>query len=493
VKGIAMSEKKSLVLFLVLVGFILLHPAIKAQEGIDLEVLQFPERETVRIEMVSSRHIAPSEAFARISFREGQSRIQFQYKKLKPAVLFSGDVTCYVMWAVGRDGAAENLGEVWARPEKASDTVNLSTGLRNFALLVTAESYYLVPQPSPLVMFQSQQREKNPLQSTTLAFSNFGTPPEIGMDTLANVRYDGKTPLDLLQAQKVHEIASRMGAEKHATDAFREATTALQQATIMSSRKAKKGAQEYARRAVAASNDSIRITMRTEEALALEERIAARQAEMEDMEARLKEASGDRDEAAKQLASSQTELEKLSAERQKLSAESAELEKTVQSLGQREDTLKASLSGLQRDLDQVQKEKGQLKSSLESALGQIADTKKSAEGFIVNLPDILFDVNKATLKAEAQIVIAKMAGILLVLPDLTLRVEGHTDSTGSEEHNLTLSKRRAESVFSFLAGSGIDQSRMTATGFGIQRPVADNSTAEGRKKNRRVEIIILEG
>ena len=112
---------------------------------------------------------------------------------------------------------------------------------------------------------------------------------------------------------------------------------------------------------------------------------------------------------------------------------------------------------------------------------------------IVNLPDILFDTNEATLKTETRIVLAKLAGILLIMPELNLRVEGHTDSTGSSDHNLRLSERRSISVRDYLAQQGISAQRTVAVGYGFDRPVADNTSREGRAKNRRVEIIIAEG
>jgi outer membrane protein OmpA-like peptidoglycan-associated protein len=79
------------------------------------------------------------------------------------------------------------------------------------------------------------------------------------------------------------------------------------------------------------------------------------------------------------------------------------------------------------------------------------------------------------------------------MPELNLRIEGHTDSTGSDEHNQRLSERRADAVKSFLAAQEIDMNRMVSVGYGEYRPVADNSSADGRQKNRRVEIVIAEG
>ena len=80
--------------------------------------------------------------------------------------------------------------------------------------------------------------------------------------------------------------------------------------------------------------------------------------------------------------------------------------------------------------------------------------------------------------------------ILLIMPDRAVTIEGHTDSTGSAEYNLDLSQRRATAVRSFMQAQGLDTERLEAVGFGMQRPVADNETPEGRKRNRRVEIVI---
>jgi outer membrane protein OmpA-like peptidoglycan-associated protein len=91
------------------------------------------------------------------------------------------------------------------------------------------------------------------------------------------------------------------------------------------------------------------------------------------------------------------------------------------------------------------------------------------------------------------VVLAKLAGILLIMPELNLRIEGHTDATGSDEYNQRLSERRASAVRDFLAAQGVDMNRMVAVGYGEYRPVADNDTREGRQKNRRVEIVIAEG
>ena len=112
---------------------------------------------------------------------------------------------------------------------------------------------------------------------------------------------------------------------------------------------------------------------------------------------------------------------------------------------------------------------------------------------MVSLSDILFDTGKATLKSSAQISLAKMCGVLSVFPNLNLRIEGHTDSTGSDEINDKLSRERAAAVVVFLGGQGIAGARMISEGYGSKFPVASNETNDGRAKNRRVEVILAEG
>jgi outer membrane protein OmpA-like peptidoglycan-associated protein len=106
------------------------------------------------------------------------------------------------------------------------------------------------------------------------------------------------------------------------------------------------------------------------------------------------------------------------------------------------------------------------------------------------MPDVLFDFNKYTLKPEARERLAKISGIVLAYPGLRLDIDGYTDSIGSEDYNQTLSEKRANSVRAYLISSGVLPDHVTAQGFGKADPVADNTTAEGRKLNRRVDMVV---
>jgi outer membrane protein OmpA-like peptidoglycan-associated protein len=122
------------------------------------------------------------------------------------------------------------------------------------------------------------------------------------------------------------------------------------------------------------------------------------------------------------------------------------------------------------------------------------ETRREARGLIVNLSDVLFDTGKATLKPGAREKLSKLAGILSAYPGAyRIEIEGHTDSVGSDESNLDLSRGRAESVRDYLVQSGVKSERVIATsGLGESNPVSGNETAAGRQVNRRVEIIIAD-
>ena len=135
-------------------------------------------------------------------------------------------------------------------------------------------------------------------------------------------------------------------------------------------------------------------------------------------------------------------------------------------------------------------QKEEMRARLLAQLNQVLQTRDSARGLIVSMPDVLFDFNKYTLKPEARERLAKISGIVLAYPDLKLAIEGHTDAIGSDEYNQTLSEKRADSVRGYLTSSGVAPDHVTAVGLGKADPVADNSTAAGRKLNRRVEMVV---
>lgn len=152
-----------------------------------------------------------------------------------------------------------------------------------------------------------------------------------------------------------------------------------------------------------------------------------------------------------------------------------------------QDDLRSQLDEVRRDARDRQ---GELYDALSSIEGKYARITQEARGTIVSLADILFDFDKATLKRDVEFNLVRIATILQQFPEMGIAVEGHTDNIGREEYNLDLSRRRAKAVYDFLVSQGIDPIRMVYEGYGMTRPVEDNSTDAGRARNRRVDLVI---
>jgi outer membrane protein OmpA-like peptidoglycan-associated protein len=150
----------------------------------------------------------------------------------------------------------------------------------------------------------------------------------------------------------------------------------------------------------------------------------------------------------------------------------------------------AAAAASEQKLQQAEREREELRARLLQQFNTILETRDTARGLVVNMSDVLFDTGKHTLRPLAREKLAKISGIVLAYPALTLGIEGNTDSVGSDAYNQGLSERRAEAVRSYLGQQGVLESSMTAKGLGETQPIASNSTAEGRQQNRRVELIV---
>ncbi|MCW9057946.1 MAG: OmpA family protein [Gammaproteobacteria bacterium] len=174
----------------------------------------------------------------------------------------------------------------------------------------------------------------------------------------------------------------------------------------------------------------------------------------------------------------------------RLAARTAEVDKALQSAEAARQ--QAALSRMQSEISQEQARDAELRTRrLEAELEEL-NAKQTERGMVITLGDVLFDTNKAQLKAGGIRSLEKLAGFLKQYPGRNVRIEGYTDSTGSADYNLGLSDRRANAVRTSLLDMGINSDRISTRGYGQESPVAGNDTAMGRQLNRRVEIILSE-
>jgi outer membrane protein OmpA-like peptidoglycan-associated protein/opacity protein-like surface antigen len=157
---------------------------------------------------------------------------------------------------------------------------------------------------------------------------------------------------------------------------------------------------------------------------------------------------------------------------------------------QKEDAELAASDTQKKAAEQFNREKQDLRARLLDHFNRVLPTTDTPRGLVVDMGDVLFDPGKSDLRFEAREDLAKLSGIVLNYPSLRLTIEGHSDNTGHAEINQTLSEQRANAVRNYLVNQGLAAGSVSAQGLGMNNPVADNDTAEGRQKNRRVEIIV---
>ena len=123
-----------------------------------------------------------------------------------------------------------------------------------------------------------------------------------------------------------------------------------------------------------------------------------------------------------------------------------------------------------------------------------AEVERIDDGIVVTFDEnsgVYFDTNKFNINADSEVLLSKLSKILIEYPDTNVMVVGHTDSTGADDYNMTLSKNRANSVTNYFTTKGLSAKRFTTNWFGEEKPLADNTTLEGRAKNRRVNLAIV--
>ncbi|HAV41862.1 MAG TPA: hypothetical protein DCW97_05590 [Acidobacteria bacterium] len=448
--------------------FVCLLVFSRAYGQVNLKAMTLPEGKKIETSFNKTNR-APDRAsmLARLNYEKGVASVELSFEHLEPAILFAGDISTYVLWAVGPDGTVDNLGEIIIDKRDCSGSQKFYVNRKILALMVTAEPYSSVSRPTDLVLFVNAESGEKGVQIAPFTYNDFSTRARPALDSISSIQYISDVPVALKQAEKTLDFAAKVGADQVNPKAINQANEALAKAR---NQKDKKMAADGARIATQFAAQAINETIKMEEEKAAAEAEAKRRAEKAALEQRASQAESEAQQLARQL-------EEIKAERAALAKETEQLAAQTRQLAQ--------------EREMIQKERDELAGKLKSALSTVAETTDTARGLMVNLAGVLFDINKATLKPESQLKLAKLAGILMVFADIKLSIEGHTDATGSEELNLKLSADRARTVYEFLMSQGVSTDRMKYQGFGSSRPVAPNDNEINRAKNRRVEVVVL--
>jgi len=453
---------------------------------------------------------------AKVTGHTGRLAIDASVHGLQPPRTFGPEYLTYVLWAITPEGRPTNLGEMIPNDD-GNSRVQVTSGLQVFGLIVTAEPYFAVSRPGNLVVAENIVRNDtaggiHPINTKFDLIEKGQYTQHLTPDQLPATTADKKVPLQLLEAQNAIAIATAAGADQYAVDTLGKAKAFLAQGEDYYRRKQGITPIGAVSRAAAQSAEDARlltIQKKQEEFAAAEkqkslDRIQAAQTEAEQQSARAAAAQEDARHSAEQRALA--DQERQAAEQARLEAEQAAqqaaqdraaAQQQLQASQQQQQALSAQadqarLQAQQADQARMQavQQAEQQRQRLLTQLNQVLQTRDTARGLIVNMSDVLFDLNKATLRPGAKLRLAKVAGIILAYPDLRLEIDGFTDNTGSPGYNQALSEKRAAAVQDFLVSQGVTSGNVTIKGFGQQNPVATNATASGRQMNRRVEVVV---
>jgi outer membrane protein OmpA-like peptidoglycan-associated protein len=456
---------------------------------------------------------------AKVNSKKGSIEIEAEFGNLDRPTVFGNEYLTYVLWAISPEGRAVNLGEVLVGDNHRSKVL-VTTDLQAFALIVTAEPYYAVREPSNVVVLENVVRDDT--RGTTEAVHAKYELMERGGYIPTGYKFDpvvlnARLPLEFFEARNALRIAQSEGAEQYAPDSYRRAVALMNNADEYATRKhvEEKPLIAVSRNAVQTSEDAREIAVKKLGEMRLaEERQAGIDAQAK--------SQGQADDAMRQKEQAQSDTRRAQAERaqaesdadaahaDKVQAESdaakarADAANAQSQMADNQAASASAISAAQADADQsrltaqaaqasaqqADADKAAMRTKLSEQLNSILQTRDSARGLIVSMSDVLFDTGQYSLKSGAREKLAKVAGILLAYPALNIEVGGYTDNVGSDGMNQTLSENRARSVRDYLVQEGVLTNSVSARGFGNTLPVASNDNSSGRQQNRRVELLV---
>jgi len=453
-----------------------------------------------------------AEGVAQVNSKRGSIEIEAEFGGLDRPTSFGNEYLTYVLWAISPEGRAVNLGEVLVGDNHRSK-VRVTTDLQAFAMVVTAEPYYAVRQPSNVVVLENVVRENT--KGTTEAVNAKYELMERGGYIPTGYKFDPvvlntNLPLEFFEARNALRIAQSEGAEHYASDSYQRAVQLMNTADSYATGKnaSRKELIAVSREAVQTAEDAREIAVKKMD----EVRLANERQDSADAQAHSKaradEATRQKDRAQRdasnaQNATAQAESDTAQARLDAVAAQAA-ADKAKSDMAANQASSATAVSAAQADADQSRQDtlkaqqaaqqaegdKAAMRTRLSEQLNAILQTRETARGLIVSMSDVLFDTGKFSLKPGAREKLAKVAGILLAYPGLTIEVGGYTDNVGGDAMNQTLSENRAGSVRDFLVQEGVLANSVSSKGFGNTLPVASNDNSAGRQQNRRVELLV---
>jgi len=428
---------------------------------------------------------------AKVRSKRGTMEVEAEFGNLQSPTTFGNEYLTYVLWATSPEGRPVNLGEVLVGGNDRSK-LTATTDLQAFALIVTAEPYYAVRQPSNVVVLENVVRADT--KGTSEAVNAKYELMERGGYLPTGYKFDpvvlnANLPLEFYEARNALRIAQSEGAEKYAGESYQHAVQLMNTADEYATRRQveKKPLIAVAREAVQTAEDAREIAVKKIDSEHLaDERQASSDAQAQS-QAQADDATRLKNKAESDAAMSQAAAAKAQADMAANQTASAAAVNAAQADAEQS---RLAAQRAQQSEQSAVSDKAAMRAQLSEQLNKILETRDSARGLIVSMSDVLFDTGKFSLKPGAREKLAKVAGILIAYPGLNIEVGGYTDNVGGDDMNQTLSENRATSVRDYLVQQGVATNSVSAKGFGNTLPVASNDNASGRQENRRVELVV---
>ena len=430
-----------------------------------------------KVDFVGTTLMPSASGHAKVESRRGAMGIGAEFVDLARPTAFGNEYLTYVLWAISPEGRAVNLGEVLVGSNHRSK-LDVTTNLQSFALIVTAEPYYAVRQPSNVVVLENVARDST--KGTTEAVNAKYELMERGGYLPTGYKFDPvvineRLPLEFYEARNAVRIAQSEGANQYASESYQHAVQLMNSADQYA---IGKSVDEHA--LIAASRQTVQTAEDARE-------IAVKKTG----EARL---ANERQDSVDAQARSRAQADDAIRQKTEAQVDAATAHATMVA---NKETSEAAISAAKADADksrvaaqQAENDKTALRSRLAEQLNSILQTRDTARGLIISMSDVLFGTGQYSLMPGTREKLAKVAGILLAYPSLNIQVGGYTDNVGSDSMNQTLSENRANSVRTYLVQEGVIASSVTAKGFGNSFPTVSNDSSSGRQQNRRVELLV---
>jgi outer membrane protein OmpA-like peptidoglycan-associated protein len=447
---------------------------------------------STKINFLGTSAAAQASGEAKVNAKKSGTDIDLKAKSLPQPTQLGAEFLTYVLWSITPDGTTTNLGEI-PIDKNGDGKLSATAQSQTFAMIVTAEPYFAVQLPSEVVVLENSpdKRIKGKIFPDNdyklmkrSEYAKLGNPLALTPDLK-------RVPLDMYEARNAVDIAKSQKAEEYTPDIYSKATSSLQTAeSALSSNADKSRIITAARQTIQFAEDARALSSQRQEAERIQKEQDAAAAAAASAAAAKAKAEADA-EAQRQAELNAAREAQMKAEAEARAAQQkAEADAAAQKAAAEQAALEAREQAAREEAARAQAATAALRAQLLQQLNQVLQTTDSPRGLVVNMADVLFETNRYALSQDAQLKLAKLSGIIQAHPGLNLAIEGYTDTTGTPDYNLRLSQQRADAVRDFLVSQGLSGDTITSKGLGQADPVADNSTAAGRKLNRRVEIIL---